>query len=106
MAKKNYLDDFSCGRIIGKPEEGHSVAEFGINKSVISRTCKAFQTTGTAIRKVGGGRPRKTNAVNDLHIVLKAIRTQYHSATVYRNRETSVTAYVTSSQRWPICPPP
>ncbi|GFX01177.1 uncharacterized protein TNCV_4581431 [Trichonephila clavipes] len=37
-------------------------AAFGINKSVVSRAWKAFQTTGTAVRKVGGGRPRTTNA--------------------------------------------
>ncbi|GFS82227.1 uncharacterized protein TNCV_250621 [Trichonephila clavipes] len=46
--------------MIGKLEEGRTVtsvaAEFGINKSVVSRAWKAFQTTGTAVRKVGGGR--------------------------------------------------
>ncbi|GFX16603.1 transposable element Tcb1 transposase [Trichonephila clavipes] len=37
--------------MIGKLEEGHTVtsvaAEFGINKSVVSRACKAFQATAT-----------------------------------------------------------
>ncbi|GFY02272.1 hypothetical protein TNCV_3501551 [Trichonephila clavipes] len=37
-------------------------AEFEINKSVVSRAWKAFQTTGAAVRKVGGGRPRTTTA--------------------------------------------
>ncbi|GFV99932.1 transposable element Tcb2 transposase [Trichonephila clavipes] len=36
MARRNHLDDFTCGRMIGKLEEGHTVtsvaAEFGINK--------------------------------------------------------------------------
>ena len=49
--------------MVGKLEEGRSVTsvadEFGINKSVVSRAWKAFQTTGTAVRKVGGGRSRK-----------------------------------------------
>ncbi|GFW00724.1 transposable element Tcb2 transposase [Trichonephila clavipes] len=50
MARRNHLDDFTRGRMIGKLEEGCTVtsvaAEFGINKSVVSRAWKAFQTTG------------------------------------------------------------
>ncbi|GFU51210.1 uncharacterized protein TNCV_505841 [Trichonephila clavipes] len=53
----------------GKLEEGRTVtsvaAEFGINKSVVSRAWKVFQTTGTTVRKVGGGRPRTTTAGDD-----------------------------------------
>ncbi|GFV61142.1 transposable element Tcb2 transposase [Trichonephila clavipes] len=49
MARRNHLDDFTRGRMIGKLEEGRTVtsvaAEFGINKSVVSRAWKAFQTT-------------------------------------------------------------
>ncbi|GFX91276.1 transposable element Tcb1 transposase [Trichonephila clavipes] len=41
MARRNHLDDFTRGRMIGKLEEGPTVtsvaAEFGINKSVVSR---------------------------------------------------------------------
>ncbi|GFW17445.1 uncharacterized protein TNCV_3240751 [Trichonephila clavipes] len=63
MARRNHLDDFTRGRMIGKLEEGRTVtsvaAEFGINKSVVSRTWKAYQTTGTGVRKVGGGRRRR-----------------------------------------------
>ncbi|GFT53633.1 transposable element Tcb2 transposase [Trichonephila clavipes] len=55
MARRNHIDDFTCGRMIVKLEEGRNVtsvaAEFGINKSVVSRAWKAFQTTGTAVRK-------------------------------------------------------
>ncbi len=50
------MDDFTRGRMIGKLEEERTVTsvavEFGIYKSVVSRTWKAFQTTGTAVRKV------------------------------------------------------
>ncbi|GFT07119.1 uncharacterized protein TNCV_1416261 [Trichonephila clavipes] len=78
MARKNHLDDFTRGRMIGKLEEGHTVtsvaAEFGINKSVVSRAWKAFQTTGTAVRKVGGGRPRTTTAGDERYIILQAKR--------------------------------
>ncbi|GFV85521.1 transposable element Tcb2 transposase [Trichonephila clavipes] len=66
MARRNHLDDLRRERMIGKLEEGRTVtsvaAEFGMNKSVISRAWKAFQTTGAAVRKVGGGRPRTTTA--------------------------------------------
>ncbi|GFW73157.1 transposable element Tcb2 transposase [Trichonephila clavipes] len=78
MARRNHLDDFTRGRMIGKLEEGRTVtsvaAEFGINKSVVSRALKAFQTTGTAVRKVGGGRSRTTTAVDDRYIILQAER--------------------------------
>ncbi|GFS60554.1 transposable element Tcb2 transposase [Trichonephila clavipes] len=61
--------------MIGKLEEGRTVtsvaAEFGINKSVVSCAWKAFQTTGTAVRKVGGGHPRMTTAGDDRYIILR-----------------------------------
>ncbi|GFS61323.1 uncharacterized protein TNCV_3105341 [Trichonephila clavipes] len=69
MARRNHLDDFTCGRMIGNLEEGCTVtsvaAEFEINNNVISRAWKEFQTTGSAVRKIGGGHPRTTTAGND-----------------------------------------
>ncbi|GFW08466.1 uncharacterized protein TNCV_2774881 [Trichonephila clavipes] len=69
MARRNHLDDFIRGRMIGKLEKGSMVtsvaAEFRINKSVVSRAWKAFQTTGTTVRKVGGGHPRTITAGDD-----------------------------------------
>ncbi|GFU95350.1 transposable element Tcb2 transposase [Trichonephila clavipes] len=86
MARRNHLDDFTRGRMIGKLEEGRTVtnvaAEFGINKSVVSRAWKAFQTTGTAVRKIGGGRPRATTAGDDRYIILQAKRGRRQSANV------------------------
>ncbi|GFT30373.1 transposable element Tcb2 transposase [Trichonephila clavipes] len=86
MARRNHQDDFTRGRMIGKLEEGRTFtsvpAEFGINKSVISRAWKAFQTTGTAVRKVGGGRPRTTTAGDDRYIILQAKRSRRQSASV------------------------
>ncbi|GFV49552.1 transposable element Tcb1 transposase [Trichonephila clavipes] len=77
MARINHLDDFTRGRMIGKLEEGRIVtsvaAEFGINKSVVSCAWKSFQTTGTAVRKVGGGRPRTATAGDDRYIILKSV---------------------------------
>ncbi|GFU72607.1 uncharacterized protein TNCV_4838351 [Trichonephila clavipes] len=78
MARRNHLDDFTRGRMIGKLEEGHTVTsvdpEFGINKSVVSCAWKAFQTLGTAVRKVGGGRLRTTTTEDDRYIILQAKR--------------------------------
>ncbi|GFW40408.1 transposable element Tcb2 transposase [Trichonephila clavipes] len=86
MARRNHLDDFMRGRMIGRLEEERTVAsvaaEFGINKSVVSRAWKAFQTTGTAVRKVGGGRPRTTTAEDDRYIILHAKRDRRQSASV------------------------
>ncbi|GFY34041.1 transposable element Tcb2 transposase [Trichonephila clavipes] len=51
MTRRNHLDDFTRGIMIGKLEKGRTVtsvaAEFGINKSVVLRAWKAFQTTAT-----------------------------------------------------------
>ncbi|GFV02505.1 transposable element Tcb2 transposase [Trichonephila clavipes] len=86
MARRNHLDDFTRGRMIGKLEEGRTVtsvaAEFEINKSVVSRAWKAFQITGTAVRMVGGGRPRTTTAGYDRYIILQAKRGRRQSASV------------------------
>ncbi|GFX57173.1 transposable element Tcb2 transposase [Trichonephila clavipes] len=95
MARRNHLDDFTRGRMIGKLEEGRTVtsvaAEFGINKSVVSRALIAFQTTGTAVRKVGGGCPRTTTAGDDRYIILQAKRGRRQSASVIAHQLSSAT---------------
>ncbi|GFW75242.1 transposable element Tcb2 transposase [Trichonephila clavipes] len=82
--------------MIGKLEEGRTVtsvaAEFGINKSVVSRAWKAFQTTGTAVRKVVGGRPRTTTAEDDQYIILQAKRGRRQSASVIAQQLPTATA--------------
>ncbi|GFT43428.1 transposable element Tcb2 transposase [Trichonephila clavipes] len=84
MARGNHLHDFTHGRIIGKLEEGRTVtsvaAKFGINKSVVSRALKAFQTTGTSVRKISGGRSRTTTAGEDRCITLQVKRGRQQSA--------------------------
>ncbi|GFW82002.1 transposable element Tcb2 transposase [Trichonephila clavipes] len=85
MARRNHLDNVTRGRMIGKLEEGRTVtsvaADFGIN-SVVSRAWKAFQTTGTSVRKIGGGRPRTTTAGDDRYILLQAKSGRRQSASV------------------------
>ncbi|GFW02405.1 transposable element Tcb2 transposase [Trichonephila clavipes] len=86
MARRNHLDDFTRGRMIEKLERGRTftsvAAESGINKSVVSRAWKAFQTTGTDIRKVDGGRPRTTSAGDDRYVILQAKRGRRQSASI------------------------
>ncbi|GFW47639.1 transposable element Tcb2 transposase [Trichonephila clavipes] len=95
MARRNHLDDFTRGRMIGKLEEGCTVtsvaAEFGINQSVVSRAWKGFQTTGTAVRKVGGGRPRTTTAGDDRYIILQAKRDRQQSESAIAQQLCSTT---------------
>ncbi|GFV76492.1 transposable element Tc1 transposase [Trichonephila clavipes] len=49
MARKNHLEDFTRERMIGQLVEGRTVTsvaeELGINKSIVSRAWKTFQTT-------------------------------------------------------------
>ncbi|GFX50623.1 transposable element Tcb2 transposase [Trichonephila clavipes] len=95
MARRNHLYDFTRGRMIGKLEEGRTVtsvaAEFGINKSVVSRAWKAFQTTGAAVRKVAGGHPRTTTAEDDRYIILQAKRGRQQSASVIAQQLSTAT---------------
>ncbi|GFT00932.1 transposable element Tcb2 transposase [Trichonephila clavipes] len=85
MTRRNHLDDFTRGIMIGKLEKGRTVtsvaAEFGINKRVsYLRAWKAFQATGTAARKVGGDRPRTKTAGDRRYIILHAQRVRQQSA--------------------------
>ncbi|GFY13093.1 transposable element Tcb2 transposase [Trichonephila clavipes] len=68
-ARRNHLDNFTRGRLIGKLAEGRTVtsvaAEFRINKSVVSRAWKAFQTTGTAVRNIWWLPPEDDNHQGD-----------------------------------------
>ncbi|GFU81458.1 transposable element Tcb2 transposase [Trichonephila clavipes] len=95
MARRNHLDDFKRGRMIGKLEEERTVtsvaAEFGINKSVVSSAWKAFQTTGTAVIKFGGGRPRTTTAGDARYIILQAKRGRQQSASVIAQQPSTAT---------------
>ncbi|GFS86366.1 transposable element Tcb1 transposase [Trichonephila clavipes] len=81
---RRHLDAFTRCRIIGKLEEGRSVtsvaAEFGIAHSIVSRLCRQFQTTGTAIRGFSSGRPRGTTPADDRYIVLQARRNRRQTA--------------------------
>ncbi|GFW68015.1 transposable element Tcb2 transposase [Trichonephila clavipes] len=92
MARRNHLDDFTRGRMIGKLEEGRTVtsvaAEFGINKSVVLRAWKAFQTIGTAARG------RQLQGMTDISSCRRneadGSNKRHCSATLYSNGATMV----------------
>ncbi|GFX20814.1 transposable element Tcb2 transposase [Trichonephila clavipes] len=51
----------------------------------------AFQTTGTAVRKVGGGHPRTTTVGHDRYIILQAKRGRRQSASVIAQQLSTAT---------------
>ncbi|GFV66755.1 uncharacterized protein TNCV_3624401 [Trichonephila clavipes] len=60
-------------RNVGEPESRKPFSPTSSEHSA-QRSWKAFQTTGTAVRKVGGGRPRTTTARDDRYNILQAKR--------------------------------
>ncbi|GFV26989.1 hypothetical protein TNCV_1163871, partial [Trichonephila clavipes] len=82
-------------------------AEFESPASRFARL-KAFQTTDTAVRKFGGGRPKTITAGDDRYIILKEKRDRQQSeSTLLSNGTTGFAVYCgqTPSQRGPIRPP-
>ncbi|GFX48832.1 cubilin [Trichonephila clavipes] len=94
MSFRHHIDDFMCGRIIGKIEEGRKITdvarEFDIAHSVVSRLWKSFKTTGMCSRRHGRCRVRSTTPAEDRYIVLSA----------KRNRRTTAQQHRTARLQW------
>ncbi|GFV70005.1 cubilin [Trichonephila clavipes] len=94
MSSRHHIDDFMCGRIIGKIEERQKITdvarEFDIAHSVVSRLWKSFKTTGMCSRRHGRGRVRSTTPAEDRYIVLSA----------KRNRRTTAQQHRTARLQW------
>ncbi|GFV35819.1 transposable element Tcb1 transposase [Trichonephila clavipes] len=90
MSSRHHIDDFMCGRIIGKIEEGRKITdvarEFDIAHSVVSRLWKSFKTTGMCSRRHGGGRVRSMTPAEDRYIVLSAKRNRRTTAQQVANQ--------------------
>ncbi|GFU64101.1 transposable element Tcb2 transposase [Trichonephila clavipes] len=74
MARRNHMDNFTRGRMIGKLEEGRTVTSEAVSSE---STNVSFDALGKCskpqvlvFRKVGGGRPRTTTAGDDQYIIL------------------------------------
>ncbi|GFX45447.1 transposable element Tcb1 transposase [Trichonephila clavipes] len=99
---RRHLDAFTRGRIIGKLEEGRSVAaEFEIAHSIVSRLWRQFQTTGTAIRGFSSGRPRGTTPADDRYIVLQVRRNRRQTAGEIARHTTQAIGRPISVLPWP-----
>ncbi|GFT27982.1 transposable element Tcb2 transposase [Trichonephila clavipes] len=71
----------SIKHVVGEGRCVTSVAaEFGIAHGIVSRLWRQFQTTGTAIWGLSGGRPRGTTPADDRYIVLQARRNRRQTA--------------------------
>ncbi|GFV98981.1 uncharacterized protein TNCV_3390441 [Trichonephila clavipes] len=72
MAQRKHLDDFLCGRIIGRLKCGRTQLEVSeelrITQSVISRLWQGFQDDGNVSRCYSTGRPRVTTPNEDRYI--------------------------------------
>ncbi|GFW65934.1 transposable element Tcb1 transposase [Trichonephila clavipes] len=90
MSSRHHIDDFMCGRIIGKIEEGRKITdvarEFDIAHSVVSRLWKSFKPTGMCSRRHRGGRVRSTTPAEDRYIVLSAKRNRCTTAQQVANQ--------------------
>ncbi|GFX45496.1 hypothetical protein TNCV_2740331 [Trichonephila clavipes] len=117
MARRNHLDDFTCGRMIGKLEEGRTVTtvatEFGINKRVSFRALGKRSKPQVQLleRLMVAARERQLQGMTDIlsrrRKEAEAVSKRHCSATLYSSGTTSVAVYCgqTPSQREPIRPP-
>ncbi|GFX76267.1 transposable element Tc1 transposase [Trichonephila clavipes] len=76
MAQRKHLEDFLCGRIIGRLECGRTQLELsdelGIAQSVISWLWQRFQDDGNANRCYSTGRPRVTTPKENRYLAVTA----------------------------------
>ncbi|GFX04438.1 cubilin [Trichonephila clavipes] len=100
MSSRHHIDDFMCGRIIGKIEEGRKITdvarEFDIAHSVVSRLWKSFKTTGMCSRWHGGGRVRNESRFS-LSSDCRRQLIWRESGTAYRPEN------IQEKDRYPIC---
>ncbi|GFV52116.1 uncharacterized protein TNCV_1093331 [Trichonephila clavipes] len=84
MAQKKHLDNFLCGRIIGRLECGRTQLEvsekLGITQSVISRLWQQFQDYGNVSRCYSPYRPRITMLNEDRYLAVTAKRNRRSTA--------------------------
>ncbi|GFY12556.1 transposable element Tc1 transposase [Trichonephila clavipes] len=75
-----------------KRRSGDQYSEHSSESTKVSfRAWKAFQTTGTAVRKVGGGLSRTTTAGDDQYIILQAKRGRQQSASAIAQQLSTTT---------------
>ncbi|GFW68560.1 transposable element Tcb2 transposase [Trichonephila clavipes] len=91
MARRNHLDDFTRGKMIGKQEKGdfstNEISSSSLLPTYIGRVNSGERVSpgvgtpqDTSVRKVGGGRTMETTVVDDRYIILQEERARYQSS--------------------------
>jgi transposase len=69
-----HLTEITKARVITKLEDGWSIRavarEFHLNKHTVFKIKKRWEQEGTLRRKVGSGRPKISNNVEDLRLII------------------------------------
>ncbi|GFS70834.1 transposable element Tcb2 transposase [Trichonephila clavipes] len=102
MSQRSHLTDSKTWRVVGRLEGGQTQAEvaqaIGVSQSVISRIWNRFLETGSAGRRPGQGRRRKTTPNEDLYLVLTARRHRNMNATLHQQHIRLATGTTVSTQ--------
>ncbi|GFT42730.1 transposable element Tcb1 transposase [Trichonephila clavipes] len=101
-AQRKHLDDFLCGRIIGRLECGRThlevSEELGIAQSVISRLWQRFQDEGNVSRCYSTSHPRVTMPNEDRYLAVTAKRNRRSTASDLSRQLSSATGTTVSRQ--------
>ncbi|GFW38782.1 transposable element Tcb1 transposase [Trichonephila clavipes] len=102
MAQRKHLDDFLCGRSIGRLECGCTqlevFEELGIIQNVISRLWQRFQGDCNVSRCYSTGRPRVTMLNEDRYLAVTAKRNRRSTASDLSRQFSSATGMTVSRQ--------
>ncbi|GFV56952.1 transposable element Tc1 transposase [Trichonephila clavipes] len=102
MAQRKHLDDFLCGRIIGRLECGRTqleiTEELGIAQSVISRLWQRLQDGGNLSRCNSTGGPRVTTPNDDRYLAVTAKKNRRSTASDLSHQLSSAPGTTVSSQ--------
>ncbi|GFX53245.1 transposable element Tcb1 transposase [Trichonephila clavipes] len=102
MAQRKHLDDFLCGRIIGRLKcertQLEVSEELGITQSIISRLWRRFQDDGNVCRCYSIGRLRVTTPNEDRYLAVTAKRNRRSTASDLSRQLSSATGTTVSRQ--------
>ncbi|GFY13195.1 transposable element Tcb2 transposase [Trichonephila clavipes] len=102
MSQRSHLTDSEAWRVVGRLEGWQIQVEvaqaIGVSQSVISRIWNHFLETGSAGRRPGQGRRRKTTPNEDRYLVLTARRHRNKNAIHLQQNLRSATGTTVSTQ--------
>ncbi|KFM64076.1 hypothetical protein X975_00391, partial [Stegodyphus mimosarum] len=102
MTQRTHLDDFLCGRMIGRLECRLSQLDIsdklGIVQSVMSRLWQPFQDDGNVSRRYSTGRPRVTMRNEDRYLAVTPKRNRRSTASDLSRQLSTATGTTISRQ--------